>query len=243
MKKTCSYLEWDSKHFDIRIGRVNKENIRKKDFSKIDNWARKNRIDCLYLLSEGETTPKIKKELNNGFIHVDTRVELSLQISKLLLSRKNKIDFKVEILKSINKDILFILDNSIKGTRFYNDNNFSKNKVKELYHTWIKKNFENNSVRVFGALRNSKVIGFLSIKSINSQVSKIDLVAVESAYTGSGVGSEILRECLRIEAKNNIKEITVVTQKSNFAALSFYEKIGFRMVKCSEWYHKWFQKK
>ena len=48
------------------------KNIRKKDFSKIDNWARKNRIDCLYLLSEGKTNPKIK-ELNNGFIHVDTK--------------------------------------------------------------------------------------------------------------------------------------------------------------------------
>ena len=135
-----------------------------------------------------------------------------------------------------------IIDNNIKITRFYNDKNFNKNKVKELYHTWIKKNFENNSVRVFGALRNSKVIGFLSIRSINSQVSKIDLVAVESAYTGSGVGSEILRKCLRIEAKNNIKEITVVTQKSNSAALSLYKKLGFRIVKCSKWYHKWFQK-
>ena len=242
MKKTCSYLEWDSKHFNIRIGRVNKENIQREDFSKINNWARKNRIDCLYLLSEDETNPKLKKELNNGFIHVDTRVELGLQISKPFLLRKNKIDFKVKILKSINKDILSILDNSIKGTRFYNDNNFSKNKVKELYQTWIKKNFENNCVRVFGALRNSKVIGFLSIKSVNSQVSKIDLVAVESVYTGSGVGSEILKECLRIEAKNNIKEITVVTQKSNFVALSFYKKLGFRILKCHKWYHKWFQK-
>ena len=241
MKKTCSYLEWDSKHFNIRIGRVNKENIQKEDFSNIDDWARKNRIDCLYLLSEDESNSNFKKELNNGFIHVDTRVELSLQISNLVYWKENKRDFRVKILKSINKDILSILDNSIKVTRFYNDNNFSKNKVKELYHKWIKKNFENNSVRVFGALKNSKVIGFLSIKSINNQVSKIDLVAVESAYTGSGVGSEILSECLRLEAKNNIKEITVVTQKSNFAALSFYKKLGFRMVKCSKWYHKWFQ--
>ena len=67
-------------------------------------------------------------------------------------------------------------------------------------------------------------------------------MAVESTYTSNGVGSEILRECLRIEAKNNKKEINVVTQKSNFAALSFYKKFGFRVEKCSKWYHKWFKK-
>ena len=77
----CSFLDWDSKHFFYRIGKINKQKLDNNDFINIEDWIKVNNIECIYYL-KGNNDNKFNIELNYGYQHVDTRVDLSLKITR-----------------------------------------------------------------------------------------------------------------------------------------------------------------
>ena len=234
----CSFLDWDSKHFFYRIGKINKQKLKKDDFIKIENWTKDNKIECIYYLKENNDD-RSNLELSYGYRHVDTRANLSLNITKLKPFNIMSRNLKVEILKSFSDDIYNILDNSISNTRFYNDKNFKREHVRYLYQRWIRASYDSKSSKVMIAKKNSKIIGFISSKSINNSEASIELAAVDIKYNHQGVGSNILSRCINFWKLKGKKNLFVSTQHENKPAISFYQKFGFKVLSIRKWYHKW----
>src|SRR5262249_19129745 len=76
-----------------------------------------------------------------------------------------------------------------------------------------------------------KPVGFLAVlqTTVHGKTSRvIDLVGVDSAYQGHGVGKGLigffLAECARLNA-----EARVGTQAANIPSLRLYESLGFRV--------------
>ena len=237
----CSFLDWDSKHFFYRIGKINKQKLDNNDFINIEDWIKVNSIECIYYL-KGNNDNKFNIELNYGYEHVDTRVDLSLKIDKSDYNVISK-NINVKILESFNNEIYKILDNSIAGTRFYNDKNFRKKDVQKLYHKWIKKSHNSKSSVIIIATINSKIIGLISSRSINNSEALIELVAVDYKYNHQGIGSNILSRCIEFWSEKEKRIFYVSTQLDNKPAISFYQKFGFEILNMKNWYHKWNFKK
>ena len=238
VEELCSFLDWDSNHFFYRIGKINKQNLKKNDFIRIETWIKDNKIKCVYYLKENNND-NFNLEILYGYKHVDTRINLSLNTTQLKTVNTMSKDLKVEVLKSFKNDIYNILDNSISNTRFYNDKNFRREHVRQLYHRWIRISYDSKSSMIITAKKNSKIIGFISSKSINNSEAIIELVAVDIKYNHQGVGSNILSKCIKFWKLKGKKNLFVSTQLENKQAISFYQKFGFKVLSIRKWYHKW----
>src|SRR6266436_1954353 len=67
-------LAWDTEFFGCRIGRVLGDSLTQEQATQVDEWSRKNRIQCLYFLSRADDPATIQNAGQNGFGLVDIRV-------------------------------------------------------------------------------------------------------------------------------------------------------------------------
>ena len=241
MNGFCKSLDWDSEHFKKRIAQVRKPVLYRSDFKKVDHWCNTNNIDCLYYLKDSLNTNESDIEESNNFRLIDNRVELNFQIDDIPIELQYQSEIKISFQKNkIRKELLAITDKNINNTRFYNDNNFNSDLVKKMYQIWIKKSCEDPSTTVLTAEYKNKIVGFITFSHGYERISTIGLVAIDKNYQRLGIGKSIMNECLYLCYKQKKTRISVATQLNNQPAIKFYERLGFKVLRKSNWYHKWY---
>jgi len=209
--------------------------------SLIDSWCIKSNVDCLYYLKDYALNNDFEKK--NGFVDLATRIELkkSLIGHKTIILGENK-DVKLEILepkslKSINPEALM----KFNQTRFYRDNNFKKELVLEMYLIWVENHIKAKNADVIGAIYKNQIIGLITYEFLNNNIPKIGLFSVQKSIQNLGIGSQLLKQCIKNLINKKKKKLFVVTQKSNSKALKFYLKNGFKIESKYKWFHKWYK--
>ena len=241
MNGLCKFLDWDSEHFNKRIAQVTSSILYQIDFNKVDNWCIRNNIDCVYYLKDLSNSDKSDIEELNNFMLVDTRVEFKLNIENLSTEHDFGREIRVRSIGNhVKNELLVISDNNIINTRFYNDKNFESNLVKKMYQIWITKSCTDSSTTVVIAEYKNRIVGFITFSNGFEGVSTIGLVAIDKDYQRLGIGSNILNECIKLCIERERTTLTVATQLNNHPAVKFYERFGFKVVKESNWYHKWY---
>ena len=79
------------------------------------------------------------------------------------------------------------------------------------------------------AEQNSNVVGYLGMKPVLDE-GYISNVAVTASSRGKGVGSALLKKLDCYAKSNGIKTISLEVRPSNTAAISLYEKFGYKLV-------------
>lgn len=241
MNDLCKPLDWDSEHFNKKIARVKKTILYQDDFEMIDHWSIKNKIDCIYYLKDLSISTKSNIEESNNYSLVDTRLEFKLKIENLSTEHEFGREIQVRSIgNQVKNELLAISDKNIINTRFYNDRNFESNLVKKMYRIWITKSCNDPSTAVVIAEYNNRIVGFITFSNGFGEVSRVGLVAIDKDYQRLGIGSKILNECIKLCIKVKKTTLTVATQLNNHPAVKFYERFGFKVVKESNWYHKWY---
>ncbi len=207
-------LDWDSKFFEIEIGEL----IYQKHF----NYENVDIFDLLYIKSNNDFELEINN-FKNAFS--ETKVVFSKNLNFFETSNRNifsfdKINYNIE-------EIYELAFESGKFSRFFLDNNFKKEKFKELYKKWV-----DNSISklfaddLFVYQNDNKTMGFVTYK-INNNIAKIGLIAVSPNYQGKGIGGKLLNYLENLLFQNNIKTLYIPTQKNNLVACNFYKKQGY----------------
>jgi len=237
----CKILEWDSNHFNKKIGIIRENSIlSSKQFSLIDSWCIKNNIDCLYY--KRNFNPDTNLEKNNKFIHYDIRVELNKKINSNSIKKNdfnNDIILKEltgESIGSLNTDLLKRFIHS----RFNKDKRFNQNLVSKMYEIWIENHIHSENSTVLGAFHNNKNIGVISFEISINRTHQIGLFTVSENFEKSGVGTLLLNSCVNKVIQANGNQISVVTQQANKEGFGFYLKHGFEIVSSYDWFHKWY---
>ena len=241
MNGLCKPLDWDSEHFNKKIAQVKKPVLYQDDFKKVDHWCITNKIDCLYYLKDILNSNESDIEESNNFKLVDTRIEFKHKIENL--STKHHFGREIQVRSignQIKNELLLISDNNIINTRFYNDSNFETNLVKKMYQIWIKNSCIDPFTTVVIAEYKNRIVGFITFSNGFEGFSTIGLVAIDKDYQRLGIGANIMNECIKLCIKGGKSTIAVVTQLNNHSAVKFYESFGFKAVRESNWYHKWY---
>ena len=209
--------------------------------SLIDSWCIKSNVDCLFYLKDYALNNDFEKK--NGFVDLATRIELkkSLIGHKTIILGESK-DVKLEILepeslKSINPKTLMRFNH----TRFNRDNNFKKELVLEMYLIWVENHIKSKNAEVIGATYKNQIIGLITYEFLNNSIPKIGLFSVQKNIQNLGIGSQLLKKCIKSLINKKKKRLSVVTQKSNSEALKFYLKNGFEIETKYKWFHKWYK--
>lgn len=93
----------------------------------------------------------------------------------------------------------------------------------------LKNELKNNFSRFFVAFSNGEIVGYIGAHNILGEV-YITNVAVFPQLRRRGVAKKLIEALLQTVKNENAVFVTLEVRKSNFSAISLYEKTGFKPV-------------
>jgi dTDP-4-amino-4,6-dideoxy-D-galactose acyltransferase len=232
----CSYLEWDSNFFGVRIARLNRTRLDEPTANEALAWSEAHRIDCLYFLADPDHTASVLLAEKHEFLLVDQRMTLQIRVPNDAPARQLKVrparEDDVATLKEIARQ-------THRDTRFYFDKHFERSRCDELYATWIENSFRGFAQAVLVAESDDGPAGYLTCRLKESE-SQIGLLGVGALYQGQGLGTQLVQQFLAWSREQKAIRATVVTQGRNLAAQRLYQRNGFVAASLQVWYHRWF---
>ena len=232
----CKLLEWDTDYFGVKSARVNLlGNINEKgqedilsfcknyDFVTIANFENRNENN----LWIGKKTSAFLADVNVQFV-------------KELNSLETHSEDKTYVTNNlpVNDQILNIARKSFRYSRFFNDPNLSKSKSQNIYLNWAKGAFLQEDKYFVICEREDHIAGYLLFSS-EENCATVELIAVDEAYQGKGIGKSLIKAMESFTFDKVINKIKVGTQVNNIPAVQFYSKMGFKYMNCSSIYHIW----
>lgn len=213
-------LEWDSKFFRRKIGKLTEVPPENK-LKKLIQQAYKFEYAYLTCRVIIEGMSKIQILEDHGFYMTDIGLMWEKKIDEILepgiLVRSATIK-DAPMLKSMVRGLF-------KDSRFYNDPFFTCEEAERFYQTWIENMVRDREIETF-LVEDS---GFIICKKLSKNMGDIPLIGVISKAQGKGIGSSLMHRALKWFNENGMKTVTVRTQANNIKAMNFYAGLGFRI--------------
>lgn len=231
-------LEWDSEFFGVRIASLAPGPLTETGLSRVVEWCRSTRVDCLYALSDSNDAAGVRNLEDAGARVVDVRMTFERELRDVppVLGAPARASNEGDI--AALRELAAI---SHTSSRFWADEHFSRSRCAELYATWIEKSCRGWADRVLVADADGKPAGYLSCHLRADRRGEIGLVAVAPFAQGRGLGGTLLDSALAWFAAQGCEHVTVVTQGRNAGAQRLYQSRGFLTASVQVWHHLWFE--
>ena len=210
-----THLEWDSAHFGFRIGRV--------EGAVAEVSAE---YECIYFLAPESDPGAQQRALDRGFVNRGERVTLA--------SSGWAIPASSNLRQAVPEDLDALAEIGFPDSRFTIDPRFPRERVRAMYLMWIRRLLASTYI----AAAEDSVAAYLSCEE-ESGKAWISLFAVAERFRGRGIGRHLVEGARRWAENRGLRELIVVTQGSNEAALRLYQKNGFHIVRKDTWFHWW----
>jgi ribosomal protein S18 acetylase RimI-like enzyme len=232
----CEHLEWDSRHFGLRIARVRPAMPAAHDPSAIADWRREEAIDCLYYLVPLAQSDAVRLAEDLGFRLVDVRITLeraadeALEAGSLLTRpyRAEDLPRLVHLARTLHED-----------SRFFVDTFFPQSGSRALFEAWMRRACSEPSYQVLVADAEGGPAAYVVCQRQGDGIGQIQLIGVDQRARRNGLGRALVDEAVAYFARHGLDRVRVVTQGRNLAALRLYESSGFLTVAQEVWYHWW----
>jgi ribosomal protein S18 acetylase RimI-like enzyme len=225
MTMTVLPRSWDSTFFGVRIVEAH---LRGDALDEAVADAARSGAECLYLFVDAGDLATIETAVRHGAQLVDLRVELAGQIALEVAGdappTRRATHADREALLPQTRELAI-------ESRFSRDTRIPDQKVREMYDIWLDRCLEEGVV-VVPANRGA---GFVGARK-NGDVASIELVYVDAASRGQGLGRALIREAVTALLAS---DVTVVTQSGNVAAQRLYQSLGLRSRGAIAVLHLW----
>lgn len=227
------HLEWDSRFFKIKIGRVQLFQLTESILSELYIHKAEGGFELIYLFCKEASSQNeafiVKK---NGAL-VDLKVTYHKPISPKPL---NEIPSIENYSGPLTDELLELALASGHQSRFKKDPKLAPF-YNSLYTQWILKSLDGSLADAILVHRtDNKMTGFVTLKN-NAGIGQIVLIAVNAQERGKGIGRQLLQAADNWYRANTIQHCTVVTQLDNLAACKLYENHGYTIEKIERIYH------
>lgn len=231
-------LPWDSEFFGLRIGRAPSSRLTAAEARDLVGTARRDRVDCLYLLAVSDDPTTNRAAQGAGFRYVDTRMTYTTRNLESSRSRAPDACFVRAAVASDLDALRAFARESHVDSRFYFDGNFPRERCDALYETWIEKSCDGYADAVLVAEASGDVAGYITCDAAGGE-GQIGLVGVGPRFRGCGIGSALVDAALDWFGERRVNLVRVVTQARNVGAQRLYQKHGFRTASVEYWFHVW----
>jgi len=105
---------------------------------------------------------------------------------------------------------------------------------KKLHKKALKKIIQDKNIgEIFLIIKNKKVVGCVNIlysisTALGSKVAFLEDMIILPQYRSKSLGTKLLKYTINYLRKKRIKRITLLTDKDNYQAQRFYEKLHFK---------------
>jgi dTDP-4-amino-4,6-dideoxy-D-galactose acyltransferase len=230
-------LPWDSAFFGFSLARVTSSTLDPASAGEMVALARAQHVACLSLLLSGKDASGIAAAQDAGFHLVDVRTTLERAAGQPLpaaprLGVRRHAEPDLPVLEAIAGEAHL-------NTRFARDGRFPRDRVAELYRTWIRKECAGAADEVLVVEAEGTPVGYVTCQGAARGLGKISLIAVRNGDRRRGAGTALLRAALEWFAGRGVDRVSVVTQGHDVAAMRLYERTGFLTTAVELWFHLW----
>ena len=163
-----------------------------------------------YYFLDSKDKENIKLLEFNRFYLVQCKTSLELNLCDYQNNELYKESNKVTIFNNCKfniKDLYKLSKQVYEKSRFYDDNNINKDKVKELYELWIYNSYYKGFAdKTYIYVDNNEIYGFCVIKNEAKDILRISLTGVDRKQKGKRIGSSILEKIINAYRKKNYKK-------------------------------------
>lgn len=224
MASTALPRSWDSTFFGATIFEA------RLDDGGLDEAiadAVRDGAECLYLFVDAGDLATVEAAVRGGARLVDLRVELD---GRLQLESSDAVPTRLAT--HADRDVLVAQARELASeSRFARDPRIRAERVRDMYEVWLDRCLDEGVVAVPG----SRAAGFVGAR-MDDDVALIELVYVDAASRGQGLGGALIREAVASLAATDVR---VVTQTGNVAAQRLYQSLGLRSRSTIAVLHLW----
>jgi dTDP-4-amino-4,6-dideoxy-D-galactose acyltransferase len=234
MNNKFENLDWDSKFFNKKIGKIVCTRYKPDQILILLNNKFETGYDLIYIMINDTLD---KEEILERYI-IDRRILYKMNLISEPIKHSSKHIKRLNNGK-VSNELIDLAIQSAEYSRFKYDNNFTTLEFRRLYEALIV-----NSVKlkiadsVFVFEMNNTIYGMATLKhGINNAT--INMIAVDSSQRGKNIGSMLLDAIKSYLLDIGINEVEVATQKRNLLACRFYENNNFNIKEVINYYHVW----
>jgi dTDP-4-amino-4,6-dideoxy-D-galactose acyltransferase len=238
----CQILDWDTRYWGFPIARVHGSTLAAGTHGRVIEWCRENEVRCLYFLANAMDPETIRWAEADGYHLVDVRVGLKRSLADECGYPTAAPNLTVRPARPEDRGALVeIAGLGYRDTRFAVDPGFTPERCRQFYETWLQVSLEGYAQQVLVANLNGEPLGYITCHVDSPETGRIGLVGVNRLAQHQGVGRALVHGALAWFSAAGSKEVVVVTQGRNVAALRLYQRYGFFADSLALWYHKWFE--
>ncbi|MEY2806835.1 MAG: hypothetical protein RIR65_1252 [Planctomycetota bacterium] len=233
-------LEWDCAFFGARIASLPLEARSASELAAALEWCGREKVQCLYALSDERDEEKRAWLAARGARLVDERTTLAAKLAP------GAARAAVGATRPVREDDIPALEaiaaEAHRDSRFWNDPRFARERCAALYSTWIAGESRGRAAAVFVVEHEGRPAGYISCRERGEHVGRhgdIGLVAVAAPARGRGLGGLLVDAALDWAAARGMARMEVVTQGRNSGALALYASRGFQPFLRQRWQHLW----
>lgn len=230
MDTPIDLLEWDSRHFGLKVARLREPSGRAHIEDGIAA-AELAGVRCLVALIDLDQTAAFAAAEEAGFRCYDVRLELDRQLDgsapvEPIAASEGDLPRLEEIARA-----------SFTDSRFYADPNFDDELAADMYALWVRRGIADaGRLLLTTEDREGFVVCHLDAEG---GTGAIELIGVADGASGRGLGTRLLAEADSAFATAGLSRARVITQARNIAAQRLYQRWGYRTAKASAWLHRW----
>jgi len=119
------------------------------------------------------------------------------------------------------------------------DPQIPESRARHSRREWVRNGFKGRAEAIYVAKSEKRIVGFALLRSKmdTEKVGEIELIAVDPAFHGKGIGKELVAEAIR-HYQGKTSEIQVGTQAKNLQAVGLYTRMGFSVVRSELSFHR-----
>lgn len=170
----------------------------------------------------------VEKLTRSGFSVVDVGVTLSHE--GFVTESRPADGVTIDVAASVDEDaIVDVAGRCFSYSRFHADRRIGAERADRVKREWVRNSCRGRAATVYVARRAGELAGFLAVMARdNGNEAAIDLIGVDEAHQGQGVGRSLSARFVR-EWRSRAGRLVVGTQAANIPALRLYESLGFRV--------------
>jgi len=237
-EEICTYLDWDSRFFERRIARLNRQRLDPASLRDALEWCKSNRIECLYFLADSDHATTSCLAEQNGFQQTDVRITLERTLMESDVATFTQKDVRLARPEDAAA-LRAIARTTHRDSRFYYDQQFKREKCDLFYETWIENSIAGFAQAVLVVEVSANPVGYITCH-LKEGESQIGLAGIAEKYQKMGLGGKLTEGFLAWSAQKGARRSTVVTQGRNIRAQRLYQRHGFVIESVKLWYHRWF---
>ena len=142
-------------------------------------------------------------------------------------------DFHVRLaLPDEMETVTSIAHRAFESFRLRVDPQIPESRARHSRREWVRNGFKGRAEAIYVSESENRIVGFalLRSKAGTEKTGEIELIAVDPAFHGRGLGKALVAEAIR-HYQGKTSEIHVGTQAKNLRAIGLYTRMGFSVIR------------